>query len=701
MADNIENIDDMGTGPDAGTKLWGQEIKAAQTFMDKFQKSAKRINKRYLDKRDDGTGGEFRVNLYWSTIQVVMSMLYAQPPTADVKRLYDDYNDDVSRVGSEILERILNNDIQLDGSTSSAALRYAVQDWSIVGMGQVWARYSVDTELVDYGMDMASDPNAPPEAVEPGEQVPQGVDPQQYERITDEDAPIEYVYWDDFLYSPARIWEEVRWVARRVPMTREQLVKRFGDEIGQKVPMAQKNQTTDDKGGPTDRPKDPWSRAEVWEIWDKRTEKVFWFNSQCDFMLDEREDPLELAGFFPCPAALMANLTTTELMPRSDYVMAQDQFEQLDEVNTRITWLTRAMKVVGVYDKSAEGVQRMLQEGVENQLIPVDNWALFAEGGGIKSKVDWLPVSDVAAVIEKLVGLREQIKGQIYEVLGVSDIMRGNSKASETLGAQQIKAQFGSTRIQLKTGYVAKFVQGALGIKAEIMQRHFQPETLAKRSNIMNSPDAQHAQEAIALLKNIEEAKYRVTVQADSLSMIDRKAENESKTAALTSMGQFLQQAGNAVQAVPGSAPMMLEMAKWFMSGFKGFQSIEGVFDQAIDAAKQSLSQPPPPTPQVQAELAVKAAEVDEKKAGTTERKASAILKLAQAEAATIAAHGIFPAPAEQFVNGMPGQQPMGQPQGQPTPPPPMPGGPPPGPTMPPQGMPPQGPPPGMPPQGM
>ena len=690
IATSVENAADFGQGDKGSAALWSSELSAAKKFMEKYRKSAIKVNDRYLDKRPSDQDGEFRVNLFWSSIQVVMSMLYAQPPKADVKRMYDDFNDEPSRVGAEILERILNNDVQADGSTSNAAIQYAISDWCISGLGQVWARYSVDTEMQQY--DAVTDPMTGMETSPAGE----------FERISDEEAPLDYVHWDDLLYSPARIWEEVRWVSRRVYMTREQLVARFGEDIGKRVPIKSNLKQT---GGATvvPFPKDPWQRAEVWEIWDKRSKKVFWYCDGCDYLLDEREDPLQLEDFWPCPPPLIANATTVEFIPRADYIMAQDQFEQLDEINTRISYLTRAMKVVGIYDKSAEGVQRMLNQAVENQLIPVDNWAMFAESGGLKSKVDWLPVADVAAVIEKLVMLREQVKGQIYEVLGISDIMRGNTKASETLGAQQIKAQFGSTRVQLKQMYVAKFVQKSLAIKAEIISRHFQPETIAMRSNIEQSPDAQFAQAAIALIKQPDVSKYRVKVMSDSIAFIDRKAENQSRTEALTALGQFLQQAGAVVQTAPAAAPLLLEMAKWFMAGFKGFQSIEGVFDQAINAAKQEMTKPKEPNPMQDAEVKRIEAEIEEKNAGSMQRRASAGKDLADTMVSLYPLGMGIPIPVQAVVGNAitPPQPPPGAMdpqmaammqsmggQGQPGP----------GPAMPPQmppGMPPQ--PPGMP----
>jgi hypothetical protein len=238
-------------------------------------------------------------------------------------------------------------------------------------------------------------------------------------------------------------------------------------------------------------------------------------------ILDVKNDPLELDEFFPCPPPLAANLTSSNFMPRADYIFAQDQFTELDEINTRITWLTKAAKVIGLYDKNTDGRQRKFSQAAENQLIPVDNWAMFAESGGIKGKVDWVPIDQVVNAISALRIYRQDQTTQIYEVLGISDIMRGTSKASETATAQQIKAQFGSTRVELNQFYIAEWITNLLRIKAEIISKHWQPETIAMRSNIMRTPDAEFAGPAIQLIKDERLAEYRISVEADSLSAME------------------------------------------------------------------------------------------------------------------------------------------------------------------------------------
>jgi len=599
----ITSDSDFQNTPMGLAQRWQTEIDASQQEMLKFHQDANRITQRYLDKRDAYGKDESRVNLFWSTMQVLLSMLYARPPKADVARSFQDYEDDVARVSSTIMQRLLNRSFDDNTSAWDAAVRQGIEDWLVVGMGQIWLRYEVKTE--PYVIDAIIDPMTGME-LEPA---------QEGERIVEEDAPCDYVYWEDFFYSPARVWPEVRWVARRVYMTKDQLVARFGEEIARSVPLAASNKT---KNYNDQAPKhDPWKKAEVFEIWCKETRKVYWYAKGAATILDVKDDPLRLDNFFPCPKPVAANVTSSNFAPRADYIFAQDQFQELDEINTRITWLTRAAKVVGVYDKAAEGIQRVFQQGAENQLIPVDNWAMFAERGGIKGQVDWIPIDQVVNAIDHLRLYRQDKVMQIYEVLGVSDVMRGSSKASETATAQQIKAQFGSTRVQLKQFYIADWISQALRIKAEIIAKHWQPETIIRRSNIERTPDAPLAMQAVALIKDEEMAEYRINIEADSMAALDWAAERDAAVQFMQGLGAFISQVAPMAQQMPAAAPVLLSLLQWSVSKFRVSTQIESVLDQAILSLKQQGMQPPGPSPLQQAEVA-------EKMAGAKERTAKA-----------------------------------------------------------------------------
>jgi hypothetical protein len=599
----ITSDSDFENTPVGLAARWQTEIQASQQELLKFHQDANRITQRYLDKRDAYAKDESKVNLFWSTMQVLLSMLYARPPRADVARSFQDYDDDVARVSGTILQRLLNRAFNDNVSAWDSAVRQGIEDWLVVGSGQIWLRYEVTTE--------------PYEIPAVFDEFGQELSPaSEAERIVNEDAPCDYIYWEDFFYSPARTWHEVRWVARRVFMTKDQLKERFGEAIASQVPLG--NYSKRDQVNDQSPKNDPWNKAEVFEIWCKENRKVYWYAKSCDVILDVKDDPLGLDAFFPCPKPLAANVTSSNFMPRADYIFAQDQFNELDEINTRITWLTRAAKVVGVYDKSAEGIQRVFNQGSENQLIPVDNWAMFAEKGGIKGQVDWIPIDQVVNAIGHLRQYRQDKVQQIYEVLGISDIMRGNSKASETAAAQQIKAQFGSTRIQLKQFYIADWITQALRIKAEIICKHFQPETIIKRSNIERTPDAPLALQAVQLLKDEEMNEYRINIEADSMAALDWAAERDAAVQFMQGLGAFISQVAPMAQQVPAAAPVLMSLLQWSVSKFRVSSQIESVIDQAIGALKQQgAPQQPQPNPLQEAEVA-------EKQAGAAQRMAKA-----------------------------------------------------------------------------
>jgi hypothetical protein len=219
---------------------------------------------------------------------------------------------------------------------------------------------------------------------------------------------------------------------------------------------------------------------------------------------------------------------------------------------------------------------------------------MFAEKGGLKGAMDWVPIEQIASTITILRQDLAAQKQELYETLGIADIMRGATRATETATAQQIKAQFGSTRLQFKQFEVGRFVRDAQRIKAEIICKHYQPETMKKRSNIERTPDAQHADAAIAMLKDEGCGTYRVIIEADSMAAMDWSAERDARTQFLTAMGGFVSQVMPLAQAKPESVPVLLQMMKWGLSGFRVGKEIEGVLDQAIQGMSQTPSGPDP-----------------------------------------------------------------------------------------------------------
>jgi len=624
---------DKGKDPAKLAERWERELQASKRELSKFHITAKKLVQKYLDERDSAAFNEAdsKFNLFWSNIEVLKSSLYAKPPNVDVSNTHKDSEDDVSRVAANILQRMLNNDCEDDDeSTYPEITRQAVGDYLIVGLGQVWYRYEVETEQAK--TEAVTDPMTGDVLAEPVE----------YEAITSEDAPADYVYWEDFWWSPARVWQDVRWVARRVYMNREELIARFGEKIGKVIPVSKQKSKADALG----HINDPWEKAGVFEIWDKTTKCAYWHVMGFNLICDYKKDPLKLKGFFPCPQPLMANLTTSKFIPRADYLLAQDQYAQIDELSTRIKYLTKACKVVGVYDKNSTPIGRVFQEGMENQMIPVDNWAAFAEKGGLKGQMDFVPIEVIAGVITQLTEQREVIKANLYEVLGIGDIMRGITDPDETLGAQELKAQFGGNRLQFKQQQIGAWVASGQRIKAQIICDRFQPQTILQRSNIEHSPDAKMAQEAVGFLKEPGNGKfYRISVEAETMAMVDWAQERDSRTQFMTAVGSFVQSVTPLMQAAPQATPVVLQLMKWGLGGFRIGKEIETVLDEAIAAASA-------PDPATQEPDPMETAELEKVASEGLKNKTQAVLNLSKADQATKQPLGIDGEP-DQGPGGM------------------------------------------------
>jgi hypothetical protein len=595
--------------PRESAQRWEKELNAAKKELRRFHDASKKINRKYLDTRGDtmnDSDSAYKLNLFWSNVQVLKASLYAKPPRVDVSNSFKDSEDDISRVAGNILERMLNHSVEKDNSDFQTAAQQGVSDYLIIGLGQIWYRYEVETAM------QTTEPVMDPQT---GQEL---VPATEYEAITFEDCLTDYVFWEDFWWSPARTWEEVRWVARRVYMNREQLIKRFGKAIGGRVPINKQKKNAD-----ASQPQnDPWEKAGVFEIWDRTTKKVYWHVLGMDVVCDETDDPLKLEQFFPCPPPLISNLTTSNVMPRADYQLVQDQYDQIDELTTRITYLTRAAKVVGVYDKATPAIGRIFTEGMENQLIPVDNWAAFAEKQGIKGAMDLVDTSLIAKTVADLTEQRDILIAKLYEVLGIGDIMRGMSNPDETLGAQQLKAQFGGSRLQFKQLEIGQWVAAGQRIRAQIICTHFQPQTIIERSNIGNSPDAPLAQQAIEYLKKDATKRYRITVESETMALVDWAQERDSRVQFMEAVGGFVQAVTPLIGASPQSAPVVLQMMKWGLGGFRVGKEIETVLDKAIAEA----SKPAQPAPDKE-----KDAVIDEKKASAFDKRASGVKKLVEA----------------------------------------------------------------------
>ena len=559
---------------------WLNTIGAYDTEFKKWEARSNKIVKRYRDdNRISSTNDSVRFNILWSNIQALTPAVYSKLPTADVRRRFGD-NDQVGRVASQLLERAIDFEIEHYPDFRSM-MTNVVRDRFLGGRGTAWVRYEPHIKqqsVPDDGLQITEDAD--------DEEVP--------EEIEYECAPSDYVHWKDFGHSIARTWEEVTCVWRWVYMTKESLAERFGEKEAKKIPL--------DCGAKTlnsyNQTSKEYNRAKICELWDKESGKVYWFSKNSRNIIDEREDPLGLEGFFPCSIPLYSTLTSDSLIPIPDYVLYQDQATELDIIADRIDGLIKALRVRGVYDASQPALQRLLTEGDNNTLIPVDKWMAFSEKGGLQGSIQLLPLEVIAQTLINLYEAHKNVTGQIYEITGISDIIRGQTSASETATAQQIKGQYAGLRLRSLQEEVALFASSIIKLKAQIMCKHFQPETILNyaAASQMSDADKQLIPQALQLLEN-PLYNFRIDIEADSLVQIDENQNKQDRIEFIAAFGGFITQAMPVVQSVPELAPMIIEIMKFGVGGFKQAKSIEGTINSAMEQLKANQQQPKEPQP--------------------------------------------------------------------------------------------------------
>lgn len=633
------------------TAKWVPLITAYERAADKWERRSTKIIKRYKDDRGQRDINASRYNVLWSNVETLKPALFARVPKADVKRRFDD-KDPVGRVSADVLERCI--DYFLQQYAFGAMARQCVLDFLLPGRGTAWVRY------VPHMRDM--DVQGTPETKSDGEQITEDA---ELDGETEDEPPQEvyweevlpdYVHWQDFGHTEARTWEEVTAVWRRVYLTREQLVERFGKEIGNAVSL-----DYTPKGLDGEKTGDAVKKASVYEIWDRDTKKTIWVSKFYPKKLDVRDDPLKLDRFFPCPRPLYATLGNDSIIPVPDYVEYQDQANELDELTARITVITKAIKVAGVYDASADGVQQLLNDGHENQLIPVSSWAMFAEKGGLKGVVDFLPIKEISEVLMTLYECRDKVKQDLYEITGMSDILRGATNPNETFGAQKIKQNFVTMRLDERQRAVGRFCRGVVEIVGQIIAMQFSLETIKQISGVklMTQQEKQFAQqqmqmkaaqaqqagqqpppppeeltklleepswdEVYALLKDEPSRCFRLDLETDSTIQNDEDMEKQNRMEFLTAIGGFMEKAS---MAPPALAPLMGELLMFAVRAFPVGKSVESSIQAAVEKLNDQAKNPAPPPPnpdQIKADAATQQTQmVEQNKAQIAQQQQAA-----------------------------------------------------------------------------
>lgn len=628
--------DSAKSGADDVT-FWLAQTDASAKREEKWLKRAKDIVNLYEGEEKD----KCPFNILFSNTDTLMPALYSSTPRTQTTRRFKD-SDPTGAAACSALNRVI--DYHLDTNEEEYSefdelANQAILEALVPGRGIVRWKYDANVQEADAddskaeeGNPAERENNVPEEGSNIQKPAPVGI-------VSDEKVCGEYVPYNRFLMGYAKKWKDVPWIAFLHDMTEEEAEDNFGAEIAAKMVFTLQE---DSEGGVSKKTseKDNRKLARVFEIWDKQKKQVTFVSaSYKDAVLKQVPDPLSLNGFYPMDEPLMFQRKISTMVPTAPYDIYEEQAEELNITTRRIKAMIGMCKVRGFYDETLEGMEKVLQSD-DGILTPLGQVGQLNPGEKLESRLWLMPLSEIVAVLQQLLLHRTNIKQVIYEITGISDILRGSSVASETATAQNIKNQWGTLRLKKMQKVVQKWARNNLRIIGEIAGRKFSVETFQKITGLpfvtqaaqqqatqQAQALAQQGQQAmmqaqqtgqpppkpppqvvqqiqalqqtltqpvwevvIGLLRRQEDRSFRVDIETNSTIADDMAEDQQHIGELLNALSQFL----NGVTPLIQSGSMPFEVAKSMMLII--VRKMEAGPD--MEKLLEEMKAPPPPAPE-------------------------------------------------------------------------------------------------------
>jgi hypothetical protein len=527
--------------PDESVRYWLAEISASRKREKTYRTEGERLRKIYAGEKDKETP----FNILFSNTETLAPALYSQTPRPVVQRRYKD-DDPVGLAAAKAAQRALEFmlDTNLEGYESfDDACGCAVLDSLLPGRGVTSVKY--DARFSD-----------------------------EYKDASTEIACTSSESWERVYFGYARKWSHMPWIAYEMYLDKDESAELFGKEIADAIEYSSGEGEDDEKDNENQGER---KTACVYQIWDKDGgRKVRYVSAHFpDGFLKVDDDPLGLSGFFNCPRPLQFIEKTDDLTPTAPYTLYETQAEELNSLTVRINRITKAIKARGIYDSNLGSDIEALMTADDNELLPADKQASLAAEKGLQNAIWFMPLEVLIATLRELIAARETCKQTIYEIMGIADILRGSSNASETLGAQQIKTKWGSLRLRPKQSEVMRYVRDLLRMLLEVAATKFSQDTWARMTGLPYLTDQQASQAAkmaqaaleqgqpepaeklkqaitwkqiLTVLQDDIQRAYRIDIETNSTLEPEAMEDQQSIAEMLGAMGNFLNGVGPLVQ---------------------------------------------------------------------------------------------------------------------------------------------------------
>lgn len=549
------------------TSLWLAKIEHAKKLEKDWRKLAREATNAY----DSGEDKDSLFNIFHSNIETLVPALYNSTPVPDVRRRYAE-KDRASRLAAELVERLLV--LQMDRYNFDGVMRAVVHSAVVPGRGVARIRYEGELDIT-----------------------------------------VELVPWDRFIMGPGLVWSDVSWVAYEHDMTEDDLRDKIGldQERIEQLGFGHCAEDNADEGKKEEH-KGVYKFVRVFEIWDKRSRSVVWVTDRDDDDAEPllvAEDPYGFKNFFDIPEPLQQIKPAGSLIPRCQYKIYKPLLEELEDVSSRIQGLVKQAVVKGISDPRLGSAMAILETAADGEYVTAQNAESFTiNGNKLNDLLSHWPLEPIMQALSQLYVQRDQIKQQIYEVTGISDIMRGQVDSREKLGQSQIKAQSMSLKLSEQQKEVQRFARDLLRMKAELAFNVIEFDQIAEETlmDFSDDPTGEQQQQdmppeqiqAMAFRTRQQVAQIlqpgvrslRIDIETDSTIRADLSRNQEQFQQMLTGSGQFIQAIATAQQVMPERVPGFMAVFQAYLRQFNLPKSAEDALEQLAEQPKQKQEDP-------------------------------------------------------------------------------------------------------------
>ena len=592
---------------------WKQQIETAKSNLKNYFKDAETCEKAYHNT-------DMNYNVFYSNVEILNANLCISNPKPDIQRRFLKRleKDKLKSNTYAMVAKILNSAVEFVVDTSSFDERNeeAVKKSVVDGRGILWVDYEPTIEKNELGE----------------------------EYVSDREIRIESLNPQEFLYSSAEKESDIWWVARRHLLSREDIKRRFNySPTEPELQFKQEDETQ-------------LKRGEVWEIWDKNSRKraFILLSDVRQKFLEVTDDPYKLEEFFPCGCLDFVKNGTT---PIPEYMIYRKQADLLEVVCKKAAQVEDEVKYVTLIGSQDKGIAQRITAAQNGDVlsIPTDNMV-----GAAESLIATTPVDKAILLLEHLQVEKEKLKQNIYDITGISDIMRGATDSQETATAQKIKGLFGSLRFQTRQKKVQNFRKNIYKLIAEIIAEHYDEQTLSemtctylptdedKMNIILAQKQGLASQDQLNelteptwgdvmyILRNDKLRNYTVDIETVATAFDDLEQQNAA-IKDLTNLYLSMVQYSDSLS--PATLKGFIPLIKMNLSSVKISSAVGNQLEEAIESAykeaeeEAQVQQPNPDLMKIQSEIEYKQGELKIKEQEVAIKQQEADRKDAELEA--------------------------------------------------------------------